>query len=256
LWLFDSGGNNSKIRYDPFPLEAIREFEKLSLSSDSSVLQPSRHALMYFHIPFPEFANLNEIVGYQGLFDAALASGQVPFPFNYVPGLVKMLSLHRVAGSSTINNNLFDTIVRTNASKNSQSKDDAFSNINGGNVLAAFCGHCHHNDFIGIRSGVFLGYGRVSSYTPPRDFEGKAPLPFKSGGRIVDYYINQDKLNTYIVNDIGVENDSFLWLDKVLYRSFDSHNTSKSRTVCKNMFPPLLLLFIATIIFGYFDLFS
>ena len=41
-----------------------------------------------------------------------------------------------------------------------------------GNVRAMFCGHDHYSDFVALRRGVYLCYGRVSSYTPPRDWEG------------------------------------------------------------------------------------
>ena len=38
---------------------------------------------------------------------------------------------------------------------------------------------------------MYLCYGRVSSYTPPSNWEGKAgPLPFLPGGRVVEFYPN------------------------------------------------------------------
>jgi hypothetical protein len=108
-------------------------------------------------------------VCFQGLFDAALAKGLVPSPWRHVPWFVKLLGRHRVVGCSARNSGLFALMASSGA------------------VQACFCGHDHYNDTVCERSGVSLVYGRVSSYTPPKDWEGSGgPLPFAPGARVIE----------------------------------------------------------------------
>lgn len=59
-----------------------------------------------------------------------------------------------------------------------------------GNVRGIFCGHDHDNDFISIRQGVALAYGRVSGYSA----YGRLPR----GGRVIRLYEGQGHFDTWI----------------------------------------------------------
>jgi len=146
IWALDSGGNNPdpKVMYDTFPNEIVHSYRQLS--TDGS-LEESALGLAYFHIPLPEYAGLNPVNGHNGLFEAALMGGKVPFPFNYEPftSLVRWLGKDRVVGSSKLNSGLFTAMKET------------------GNILATFCGHDHHSDAVFQRNGIYLCYGRVNS---------------------------------------------------------------------------------------------
>ena len=77
-----------------------------------------------------------------------------------------------------------------------------------------FCGHDHYSDFVALRRGVYLCYGRVSSYTPPRDWEGSGgPLAFAPGGRVVEWKANQKELQSWIEIVGGEEAASRVMLD-------------------------------------------
>jgi len=170
LWLFDSGGNSDdeQVRYTTFSPAAVEGYRALSRSAD---LAPSAVGLAYFHIPLPEYEGVAPLVGKNGLFDAAVSGGKVPFPFGHRPfsWLVKMLSKDLIAGCSRLNSGLFDAFVEH------------------GNVRAMFVGHDHHCDWIGKRQGVYLGYGRCGGFTPPHDWEGAGgSLPFDHGARVVE----------------------------------------------------------------------
>jgi len=109
--------------------------------------------LAYFHIPLPEYEGVVPLVGKNALFKAALIGGKVPFPFNYPPLLwiIPLLGKDLVAGCSRLQSGLFD----------------AFND--NGNVLATFCGHDHHSDFVAKRDNVYLCYGRCGGFTPPHN---------------------------------------------------------------------------------------
>jgi len=169
LWLFDSGTNSpdQSIRYTTFSKEAVEGYKTLS---QSGTLGLCAESLAYFHIPLPEYAGLKPLTGKNGLFHAAVLGGKVPFPFSHPPfsSLVKLLGQDRVVGSSKLNSGLFEAFKKE------------------GNVLACFCGHDHHSDFVGRRNGIYLVYGRCGSFTPPSDWEGAGgDLPFDRGARVV-----------------------------------------------------------------------
>jgi len=69
------------------------------------------------------------------------------------------------------------------------------------------------------REGIFLCYGRVSSRTPPIDWEGDGgELPFQLGARVVEIETkkgdgSQQKFSTWIQGEgNGIEEDSHLVL--------------------------------------------
>ena len=85
LWLFDSGGNNIKnpeLRYESF--KCVDSFSTMTKNITSNAPE-----VAYFHIPLPQCEGLTPVKGRNGLFDSALRSGKVPFPWNYVPLLVQ-----------------------------------------------------------------------------------------------------------------------------------------------------------------------
>jgi hypothetical protein len=170
LWLFDSGANHADpaVRYTTFSPAAVAGYRALSSSRE---LAPSALGLAFFHIPLPEYEGLVPLVGKNGLFDAGLRGGKVPFPFNYQPfsALVRALGKDLVAGCSRLNSGLFRAMVEHN------------------NVRACFVGHDHHCDWIARREGIYLCYGRVGGFTPPYNWEGAGgALGFDHGARIVE----------------------------------------------------------------------
>ena len=58
--------------------------------------------------------------------------------------------MHIQVGCSTRNSGLFKAFVQS------------------GTLTATFCGHDHYSDAVAYKGGVYLCYGRVSGYTPPR----------------------------------------------------------------------------------------
>jgi hypothetical protein len=200
LWLFDSGGNHPKTRYDPFPKNIVKDY--IEITNALKMLPPECRNkfdvlcdLAYFHIPLPEYAAVKPIVGSNHLFDAALKSGMVPSPWKYVPWLVKCLGKQYIAGSSTVNSGMFNAMKR-------------------GKMKAMFVGHDHYSDFVGSNgSGPYMGYGRVTSYAPPSNFEGDGgKLPWKPGGRIVS--VEKGKhISTWIETMDGIDSSSTIILD-------------------------------------------
>ncbi|CAK9021828.1 Probable inactive purple acid phosphatase 29 [Durusdinium trenchii] len=180
LWLFDSGTNSPdpKLRYTTFSDASVRGYTELS---ESGKLAPSATGLAFFHIPLPEYENLDPLVGKNGLFEAALKGGKVPFPFNFRPmsDLVEVLGKDRVVGCSKLNSGIFEAFRKQ------------------GNILATFCGHDHHSDFVARRDNIYLCYNRCGSYTPPSDWEGAGgPLKFDHGSRII-HFKGADQLWTW-----------------------------------------------------------
>eukprot|EP00512_Aurantiochytrium_limacinum_P001937 CAMPEP_0171493558 /NCGR_PEP_ID=MMETSP0958-20121227/5029_1 /TAXON_ID=87120 /ORGANISM="Aurantiochytrium limacinum, Strain ATCCMYA-1381" /LENGTH=351 /DNA_ID=CAMNT_0012027195 /DNA_START=92 /DNA_END=1144 /DNA_ORIENTATION=- len=180
LWLFDSGANSDdpNIMYTTFSKETVNGYKQLS---QSGKLAPSADGLAFFHIPLPEYNGLTPLAGKNGLFDAALMGEKVPFPFNHEPltSLVRLLGKDKVVGSSKLNSGLFDAMKEQ------------------GNILATFCGHDHHSDFVARRDNIYLCYGRCGSYTPPHDWEGAGgPLPFDKGARLIEFK-GHDKVFTW-----------------------------------------------------------
>eukprot|EP00946_MAST-07B_sp_MAST-7B-sp1_P000637 g637.t1 len=222
LWVFDSGGNNaSGIRYDPFPRNVVEEFTQLTTwprdvmaviaRGDPSPFDiedpPGTPALAYFHIPLPEYTDAVPIVGSNNLFNAAMLSGGIPSPYKYVPWLVRCLGKDRIAGCSKVNSGMFEAIQRSQTHR----------------VQACFVGHDHYSDYVASRGKTYLCYGRVSSFTPPSNFEGDGgPLPFPVGARVVQCTGGGDvdaagqkchRVVTWIENQDGVEENSMLALD-------------------------------------------
>ena len=222
LWVFDSGGNNDTgIRYDPFPKEVVAEFTRLTTWPQDPAGAVSRGepcpfdiqdppgtpALAFFHIPLPEYTDAMPIVGSNNLFTAALRSGGVPSPYKYVPWLVRCLGKDRIAGCSKVNTGMFEALQRSQTHR----------------VQACFVGHDHYSDFVASCGRTYLCYGRVSSFTPPSNFEGDGgALPFRVGARIVQCVGGGDvdaagqkchRVMTWIENIDGVEDDSMLVLD-------------------------------------------
>ena len=66
-----------------------------------------------------------------------------------------------------------------------------------GDVMGAFNGHDHDNDYIGIFKGIALGYGRVSGWDAYGDME--------RGARIIRLYEGQFKFDSWITTAKGRE---------------------------------------------------
>uniref|UniRef100_A0A7S3ZHZ3 Calcineurin-like phosphoesterase domain-containing protein n=2 Tax=Lotharella globosa TaxID=91324 RepID=A0A7S3ZHZ3_9EUKA len=195
LWLFDSGENSpdKNIRYTSFSLASVAAHKLISKKLRER--KEKLPGLAFFHIPLPQYMYNHPISGTLGLFDAARNKGQVPRFARYFPWLVKLFGADRVAGSSMLDSGLFESFSRE------------------GNVKATFCGHDHYNDAVMWRDGVYLCYGRVCSYTPPIDWEGKGgPLPFEFGARIVE--VRPDaSVATWVQSKDGIEPKSYVPLE-------------------------------------------
>mmetsp|Transcript_5382 Transcript_5382/g.7593 ORF Transcript_5382/g.7593 Transcript_5382/m.7593 type:complete len:413 (-) Transcript_5382:92-1330(-) len=199
LWLFDSGENHPKFKYTSFDLASVSAYSTISEKlheSGENVL-----GLAFFHIPLPEYGYVKPVKGTLGLFDAARHKGIVPKIAKIAPWLVKLIGQHRVVGSSMLDSGLFNAMAKNK------------------NIVATFCGHDHYNDAVMRREGIFLCYGRVSSRTPPIDWEGDGgELPFQLGARVVEIETkkgdgSQQKFSTWIQGEgNGIEEDSHLVL--------------------------------------------
>ena len=64
-------------------------------------------------------------------------------------------------------------------------------------VMGAFVGHDHDNDYLGINKGILLAFGRVTG----KDAYGD----LKRGARIIELYEGQRKFNTWITTPDGRE---------------------------------------------------
>lgn len=188
MFLFDSGGNDAKDAYGTVRPESVDKCRNF-------IASVNENALCFFHIPFPETGGLDPIVGSQGLFEAALASGKVPRPWCWVPWFVRFLGLHRVVGCSKRNAHLFDVLA------SSQTR-------------ACFFGHDHHSDAVFSRSGLYLAYGRCGSCTPPSNWEGQAQMPFEPGARVIE--VDGQRVETWVETALGEVSGSRLVLDATL----------------------------------------
>jgi len=170
LWLFDSGGNHlehPELKYHTFSPAAVEGYRALS-----ATLPRAACSLAYFHIPLPQCAGLSPVAGQQGLFNAALRSGDVPRPWCWEPFtlLVRLLGKDRVVGCSKLESGLFDALLER------------------ADVRACFFGHDHFSDAVLLKQGIYMIYGRVGASTPPADWEGDGgPLPFEIGARMVEW---------------------------------------------------------------------
>lgn len=194
LFFFDSGGNDAVYKYGTVKSDAVKGFHDFNLG-----LSPEQRALpglSFYHIPVPEVTGLNPICGRNGLFDAALMAGMVPKPWCFVPKLVRLLGKDRIVGSSKLNSGLFQSMVETSS------------------VQACFFGHDHHSDAVFCRDGIYHAYGRVGSCLPPSDWEGKAPLPFAPGARVIEVKVDvaEYRIETWIETRDGEEEGSRLVL--------------------------------------------
>ena len=64
-------------------------------------------------------------------------------------------------------------------------------------IMGAFTGHDHDNDFIGINRGIALGFGRCTG----AEAYGRLPR----GGRVIDLTEGKRKFDTYVVTPAGRE---------------------------------------------------
>jgi len=167
LFFFDShGGVNTS--QDGVTREAVAEYEALSATRE---LRAERDAgvrgLAFFHIPLAEFADpaSRVLVGRISEMDAARPEG---FSGRMVacPGYKE----HSATGRPLVNTGLYHAMARQR------------------NVSGCFVGHDHYHDAVLKRAdaGPYLAWGRVTSFTPPADFEGLMPLPFKRGARAIE----------------------------------------------------------------------
>ena len=202
LFFFDTGGNDQMYSYGTVAAEAVASFARfaeegvaeaetssVAAATATAAAASANNGLAFYHIPLPETAALDPVIGHQGLFNAALSGGKVPKPWCWVPSIVRLLGKDRVVGASKLNSGLFDAIASA------------------GTVRSCFFGHDHHSDAVFQRRGVYLAYGRVSSCLPPSDWEGKSPLPFAPGGRVIEVRRRADepesRISTWVVTASG-----------------------------------------------------
>ena len=195
LWLFDYGANSKLTKVEPVHPAAIAGYESLSLSGS---LAPSVTELAFFHVPLPEYACYRPLAGTQGLFDARTRVGVIPRPWCWLPRLARLVGRHQEVGCSLVNTGLFDALVRV------------------GRVRATFCGHNHYNDYVTLRCGVYLCFGRVSGLSPPPSWEHDGgELPFEPGARVLHVDLDQaaasgasdasvgTRMRTWVVTESG-----------------------------------------------------
>lgn len=196
LWFFDSGGNHEdpKLKYHTFGKEAVDGYVQLSSGQLRSACE-----LAYFHIPLPQSGGLVPVVGHNGLFDAALHSGQVPAPWKWQPftSIVRLLGKDRIVGSSKLESGMFKALVSHRR------------------VRACFFGHDHASDAVFLKDGLYMAYGRVGGTTPPVDWEGDAgPQPFEAGARVVEWDPRgSGQLRTWVEIALSSEKGSELLMD-------------------------------------------
>lgn len=196
LWFFDSGGNHEdpKFKYHTFCKEAVEGYSRLSAGQPCCACE-----LAYFHIPLPQAGGLLPVAGQNGLFNAALHSGQVPAPWKWQPftTIVRVLGKDRVVGSSRLESGMFEAFVSR------------------GRVRACFFGHDHASDAVFLKEGLYMAYGRVGGTTPPVDWEGDAgPQPFEAGARVVEWdCTGSGQLRTWVEVASSMEKGSELLMD-------------------------------------------
>ena len=217
-----------------------------SAAAAAAPLGPSALGLAFFHIPLPQVGGAAPSHGHEGLFDAALVGGLVPLPWRWAPGLVKGLGRHRVVGCSKApDTGLFAALAAslrlppaipapkaakaaaldpgqaTGQGKEKRGGGRGVGEGGGGGgegeeeaaacgsfgVAAAFFGHDHFNDFVLVREGLALCYGRVGGYTPPVTWEGDGgKLPFNEGCRAVRFDVSRGgRLDTWVEEAAGAD---------------------------------------------------
>jgi len=81
-----------------------------------------------------------------------------------------------------------------------------------GDVHAMFVGHDHWNDYVSELDNIWLGYGRVTAFTPPSyydDLKNQAKCP-ERGGRVIQYDSQSKTLSTWIETVKGKVPNSFI----------------------------------------------
>lgn len=100
----------------------------------------------------------------------------------------------------------YGEIVGDNKTYGTKNEGIAASRLNSGmftsfiemqDVMGAFVGHDHDNDYLGINKGILLAFGRVTG----KDAYGD----LKRGARIIELYEGQRKFNTWITTPDGRE---------------------------------------------------
>ena len=198
------------MKYDPIEPEVVASYT--ALSSQKEFMQ--RTQLVFLHIPLPEYAGLPALRGVNGLFNAALTKGIVPFPWNHVPWLVRYFGRDRIVGCSLINTGLFEAVKFNDTKLKQFAVAQPHKSTTAPVTSAMFCGHDHYCDAVMKRDGVYLCYGRISSTTPPSNWEGDGgPLPFELGARIIQICPPTNKVETWIEVRSGEEPGSRICLD-------------------------------------------
>lgn len=108
LWIFDSGPNRPKIKYEPVAAAAVAEYERLS----TEVLPACAAELAYVHVPLPEYAETTVVAGTCALFEARLRAGMVEWPWRWVPRLARWTGRDRAVGCSKVNTGLVAALSR------------------------------------------------------------------------------------------------------------------------------------------------
>jgi hypothetical protein len=237
LHIFDSGGNHPdpKVIYECTPRRTVESFYQFCTTINTMDDNDNHHSnniptsndtvstwepeLVYLHIPTPEYQHLDPIVGQNNLFHAALVGGKVPPMLAKLAWLIRLCKLDRIAGCRRDKNDsgLFPICVQVNDYYNNNHKQQEQRQRPRKKIVAMFCGHDHHSDAVYQRQGIFLGYGRSGSYTPPFDWEGKAPNTLLPGGRVVEINAEDESVVTWIQTGTGPETNTYLDMVRLVF---------------------------------------
>ena len=182
IFLFDSHGS-TKTSKNGITMKTIESYIDWSSTQEARRERDVDNVigLAYFHIPLYEYAKKS----------AKVMCGHL----DPMPSMRKLYKIKddsiRLVGLPNSNTGLYDAM------------------LNIGNIRSTFVGHDHYHDAILSRNdnGPWLCWGRVTSFTPPSDFEeAGGPLPFPRGGRVVK--VENTHVETYVVNAEGIEEES------------------------------------------------
>jgi len=121
----------------------------------------------------------------QGKAVSALAFFHIPLPeFEQVRNQKTVFgSAEEQVCSPSVNSGLFSSFIDMN------------------DVIGAFAGHDHNNDYVGSLNGICLGYGRKTGYTSAY-YE-----ILERGARVIELYENEKKYDTHIRTLSGISLD-------------------------------------------------
>jgi hypothetical protein len=182
IFMFDSHGSNKTGKKDGITTTTIESYKNWSSTKEAKHECEIDNVigLAYFHIPLHEYAQKS----------ANIIRGRID-PMSSMRALWNIKDDVRLVGIPNKNTGFYNAMLSS------------------GNIRSTFVGHDHYHDAVLCRDdgGPWMCWGRVTSFTPPSDFEtAGGALPFRRGGRVVK--IKNTKMETYIVNAEGIEEDS------------------------------------------------